>query len=93
MVEELVRSKFNSRMIIRDVLMQPSLHLLKSRSYFNLIFIEEQLCSRMETFQKETRKLYPSIALQMQDIINFILLDEFVLILLCSSTANSSLDA
>ena len=93
MVEELVRSKFNSRMVIKDVLMQPSLHLLKSRSFFNLIFIEEQLCSRFDNFQKEASKLYPSLALQMQNILNFILLDEFVLIVLCSSMDSLFSDA
>lgn len=52
-MEELVRSKFNRRMVIKDITMHPYINLLESRSYFNLIFIEGQILNRFAIFKKE----------------------------------------
>jgi hypothetical protein len=75
--EEMVRSKFNTRVVIEDITNHPYLNLLDSRSYFNLIFIEEQILSRYETFKKTIFTNYNHIY-NMLTLNNFILLDDYV---------------
>lgn len=51
-IEDLVRSKFNCRTLIKGITNHPFTSLLESRSYFNLIFIEGQILHRFNTFKQ-----------------------------------------
>jgi len=76
--EELVRTLFNVRIIIKDIANYSYINLLASRGFFNLIFIEASLTNRFKHFKNRTARHYPRMksALNFE---NFILLDEFVI--------------
>lgn len=76
-VEEVIRSKFNQRVVIADVTCHEYLHLLTSRSYFHLIYIEGQLLLRFQNFKRQIACAYPRL-LSLLSLDAFVLLDDFV---------------
>ena len=92
-IEEMVRSKFNRRVVFTDITSHSYLNLLTSRGYFNLVFLEQDIVSRFHHFRqqlssKKHTQLLAHLSLEM-----FILLDDFVPVrpLRCTPTSSSPL--
>ena len=88
-VEELVRLRFNSRMVLQDISDHRFLSLLESRSYFNLIFIDEHVSSRFDRFLIGTAFQYPQLHSALA-FPQFLQLDDYVVLGTLRSTAGSS---
>jgi hypothetical protein len=86
-VEELIRSQFNARVLLTDITHHNYLHLLASRNYFNLIYIEGQILKRFENFKSRTASQYPALKAVLT-LEHFIILDDYVRRGLCRSSVS-----
>lgn len=77
-------------MVVTDISSHPYINLLESRSYFNLILIEEQILTRFENFKNIIKDDYPHIHRNL-NLTTFILLDDYVMISLFSFIASTFL--
>jgi hypothetical protein len=69
--------------------MHPYLHLLVSRSYFNLIYIEGQIIHRFNNFKTWTATHHPALHTHLT-LDTFIALDDYVSFIIPRYTASSS---